>query len=167
MHTTDPLKTDDDKTDIGRFMLAIGAVVKHPTEPKILVLKRADAYQRDEWEIVYGRIAQHEELTAALQREVHEETGLTIRAIEKPISCWHIYRGKKHAASECFGITFVCQAAGAAVIIDPQEHSSFRWVDTQTALSLLKVPGIRRDVEVFASATASFQIFSSKDEKLL
>ena len=42
------------------------------------MLKRADEFQKDAWELVYGRVDQHEEFETGLRREVKEETALLI-----------------------------------------------------------------------------------------
>lgn len=62
---------------IGHFMIGVGCIIEHKPTGKILCLLRDRAnYLKGEWELMYGRIDQHEELFEALRREVHEETGI-------------------------------------------------------------------------------------------
>ena len=59
-------------------MVAVGAIIEHTGTGKILLLqrtKKAD-YSPGIWEEITGRMKQHEELEAALHREVFEEAGI-------------------------------------------------------------------------------------------
>lgn len=135
---------------IGRFMVALGAVIEAP-DREILILKRANNYdwQEGEWEIPYGRMHQFEEPLESLKREIKEETGITQLEIEKPFSVWHIFRGKeKTAEKELVGITFSAKVKNKKVVLS-SEHSEYKWVKPKEALELIKVPGIKRDVEKF------------------
>lgn len=60
----------------------VGAVVFH--ENKVLLVKRASPPCQGEWAIPGGKIKLGETLQAAAEREILEETGLTIKA-GKPI----------------------------------------------------------------------------------
>lgn len=137
------------KNHIGRFMLAAGAVIQHPTQDKILIAKReAVDHQNYQWELIYGRIDNHEELAEGLQREVFEETGLKNVKVIKALHYWHIYRGKKQADLEIYGMTFVCQARQETIKLC-KEHSEYKWTTPQEALKLIKVEGIKTDVELY------------------
>ncbi|MCJ7680205.1 MAG: NUDIX hydrolase [Candidatus Aminicenantes bacterium] len=59
---------------------AVGAVVIH--EGKVLLVKRSNPPQKDLWAIPGGSVQLGETLQIAAEREIHEETGLTIRAGE-------------------------------------------------------------------------------------
>lgn len=134
---------------VGRFMVAAGAVIVNP-EGKILLLRRSDDldWQPGEWELMYGRLAQFEDPTEGLMREVMEEAGLTIE-VEKPLTIWHIYRGgEKKPENDLIGITFLCRSTSTNVNISP-EHSESRWVTPDQALQLVKVDGILRDIQAY------------------
>lgn len=131
---------------VGRFMVAVGAVIANP-DGKILLIKRSiklDWHPR-EWEIMYGRIAQHEDPQAGLAREVAEELGITVVA-GVPLTCWHIYRGhEKTVENDLIGITFAATTFQAQVKLS-QEHEEYRWVTATQALELITVEGIKRDI---------------------
>ena len=83
---------------VGRFMVAVGAVIVNPTG-EILLIKRSKKldWHPGEWEIMYGRIAQHEDPQTGLAREIAEELGIAVVA-GTPLTCWHIYRGHEEIA---------------------------------------------------------------------
>jgi ADP-ribose pyrophosphatase len=58
--------------------VAVGAVVKR--ESKVLLVKRRDAPGQGTWAIPGGSVELGETLQQAAEREIKEETGLTIRA---------------------------------------------------------------------------------------
>lgn len=60
--------------------VAVGAVVKHKNS--FLLVKRANSPSRGRWSIPGGKIILGETLQQAAQREVLEETGIVIRALE-------------------------------------------------------------------------------------
>ncbi len=62
------------------FRAGAGAVVLHPTEPKVLVLKRVK--QPDHWQLPQGGLEPGEEPEAAARRELAEETGLRAPDVE-------------------------------------------------------------------------------------
>lgn len=135
---------------VGRFMVAVGAVIENADLQKILVLKRAESqdWQKNEWEIDYGRIDQFEDPEDGLRRELFEETGLTDISIKTILSVWHIYRGPVAVDNDLIGITYHTVTKEQKVVLS-HEHSEYRWVTPDEALQLITVPGIRRDVELF------------------
>ena len=58
--------------------VAVGAVVIH--SHRILLVKRGKQPAEGEWAIPGGSVELGETLQAAVEREIHEETGITIRA---------------------------------------------------------------------------------------
>lgn len=138
-----------DNQKIGHFMLAAGAVIQHPTENKILITRRSNTDHADgAWELVYGRIDNHEELTQGLKREVFEETGLKDLKVLKVLRIWHFYRGEQTADKETYGVTFICQAQSDQIKLN-SEHSHYRWVSPQEAANLISVLGINHDVKLY------------------
>jgi len=66
-------------TDI-QPMAGVGAVVFHNN--KVLLVKRGQPPCQNEWAIPGGRIKLGESLQQAAEREVYEETGITVKAGE-------------------------------------------------------------------------------------
>jgi 8-oxo-dGTP diphosphatase len=63
--------------------VAVGAVIKH--EGRYLLVKRANSPSRGRWSIPGGKIKPGETMQEAAEREVLEETGLTVKALEPPV----------------------------------------------------------------------------------
>lgn len=96
---------------------------------KYLILKRAKPYPGGKikrWDIPGGRIIPGEELHTALQREVTEETGLTIQSILSVLTVQDILRVR---GRHTIRITYLALCDKPFnVVIDPKEHETFRWV---------------------------------------
>ncbi len=145
-------KVDNSNTiqnPVGRFMVAVGAVITN-TEGKILLIKRSQKldWHPGEWEIMYGRIAQHEDPKDGLTRELNEELGISV-VVDKPLTCWHIYRGHEETAeNDLIGITYSATTTDTEVKLS-DEHEEYRWVTPNEALELIKVKGIERDIKAY------------------
>ncbi len=134
---------------IGRYMIGVGCIIEHEATGKILCLRRERAnYLKGEWELMYGRIDQHEELFEALRREVWEEVGITEFEIKRLLRLWHFYRGEKSVDTEIHGYTFHCVVKNQEITLST-EHSAYKWVTPQEALELITVAGVREDVRFF------------------
>lgn len=144
-------KVDNNSSDhnpVGRFMVAVGAVIVN--QGKLLLIKRSSKldWHPGEWEILYGRIAQHEDAQMGLTREVKEEIGIEIVA-GRPLTCWHIYRGHEQIAhNELIGITFLATTEQSEITLS-DEHDEYRWVTPTEALELIKIEGIKRDINAY------------------
>jgi len=136
---------------IGTFMIAIGAIIEHVPSGKILIQQRADAWQKNEWEVPYGRIDQFEELTQAIKREVFEETGLSDLSVHELIRIWHIFRGERSAENEVYGFTFHCKTHTQEIQLST-EHFQAQWLLPTEAIKLITIPGIKYDLECFIAA---------------
>lgn len=147
----DPNNKDTRENPVGRFMVAVGAIIELNKTGKILILKRSQKldWHAGEWEIHYGRMGQFEDVEKSLRRESREETGITDIEIIKPLTAWHIFRGREKAENELIGITFHCRTNSEEVKIS-NEHSDFRWVKPAEALKLIKTEGIKRDVIAYS-----------------
>ncbi len=134
---------------IGRFMVAVGAVIEHVHTGRVLLIKRAEAadYSGGIWEDVTGRMHQFEEPEEALRREIREECGLEVEIV-KPLSVFHLFRGERTAEQELIGIVFWCRSESDEVRLSA-EHSDYRWVTASEALEVVEHAGIRGDYEAF------------------
>ncbi|MBI5151878.1 MAG: NUDIX domain-containing protein [Candidatus Pacebacteria bacterium] len=139
---------DEHKNDIGRFMVAVGAVIECVTDGTILVVKRStnQDFQGGVWELVYGRVSQFEAPIDGLIREHREEVGFDSFIVIRPLRTWHLYRGEETAEKELIGITYWCQVQDKPPIHLNEEHTEYAWVTPEQALELISVEGIKEDV---------------------
>jgi 8-oxo-dGTP diphosphatase len=134
---------------VGRFLVATGAIIENTSTGKVLLLKRSDEkdFSAGIWEYVTGRLHQFEEPELGLRREVMEEAGIEIEIV-KPISVFHIFRGEKTAENELVGIMYWCKTDSGEVKLS-EEHSDSRWVTTDEALELISKPSMQADIKAF------------------
>lgn len=147
-----PPKVDNTSTKnnpVGRFMVAVGAVILNE-EGKVLLIKRTATldWHPGEWEIMYGRLAQYEDPQKGLKRELQEELGLSV-AVGPVLRVWHMYRGHEETAeNELIGITFRATTSQPEITLSA-EHQEYRWVTPKEGLELIQVDGIRDDLRAF------------------
>ncbi len=135
---------------IGRFMVAIGAMIEDPSTGNVLLLKRTsdeDYFSGGIWEYITGRIDQFEDPIDGLRREIKEEAGIDVEVV-KLLSIYHIFRGEKIADNELVGIVFWCKAKSTVVTLS-KEHTDHKWVTAQEALEVFDNPGMKSTVQSF------------------
>jgi len=134
---------------IGRFLVATGAIIENIKTGKILLLKRSKTkdFSADIWEYPTGRMNQFETPEEGLRREILEETGLEIDIV-KLINTFHIFRGEKTAENELVGIMYWCQTNNERAKIS-EEHSDFVWVTVKEALQMVTKPSMQADIQAF------------------
>lgn len=137
-------------------MVASGAVIEQAHTGKILLIQRAANldWHPNEWEIIYGRIDQFEDTESGLRRELKEEVALTNVEIVDVLTVWHIFRGTEETAeNELIGVTYHCRTNQTEPVLS-NEHQAFAWVTPDEALQLVKVDGIKRDIEKFQTTVS-------------
>jgi 8-oxo-dGTP diphosphatase len=123
---------------IGRFLAGIAAVIQACSDGRYLLLRRSASkdFGAGAWECPTGRVDQGEGFEQAAHREVREELGLEMR-IDALLGTTHFYRGQPVPENELVGVIFLCSVPQA---VDPQlsdEHSEYRWLSGDEALSML------------------------------
>lgn len=120
------LTNEADADGIQQFV--VGAIVQH--EGMILLLKRpADDFMGGIFELPSGKVESGETLDQALGREVKEETGLDITAIQAYVGSFD-YRSGSGKPSRQFN--FAVDVAAAAPV-ELQEHDAYQWVGLDEA----------------------------------
>lgn len=99
-------------------------------EDKALCLIRSDREMRessinsiDLWDLPGGSIQYYEKLEDGLNREIKEETSLTVN-IMKPLDAHDIIRPSLHVVF----ITYLSEYVSGDVVLS-NEHKGFKWVD--------------------------------------
>lgn len=105
--------------------LAVAGKAVIRKEGKILLLQRSSKSSFDPglWELPGGKISHGEDLVEALQREVKEEIGLTIK-VGRPFKTWHFIKESFWVT----GVTFVCDYVSGEVKLS-SEHENYAWID--------------------------------------
>jgi 8-oxo-dGTP pyrophosphatase MutT (NUDIX family) len=105
-------------------------------EGKFLLLKRTHPYLGEEkpgWDIPGGRIVPGETQLQALQREILEETGLTISQVVGVLSVQDILRSPgRHVVRVTY--LAVCTDTGT-ITLDKKEHSEYQWLSLEELAS--------------------------------
>jgi ADP-ribose pyrophosphatase YjhB (NUDIX family) len=125
------------------LQVGVKAIIQN-SEGRYLLLSRnfstyPDIKASDRWDVPGGRISIGTPLRENLAREIKEETGLELAGEPKILLAQDILRG---TAKHVVRLTFLVQASGVAVTVDPREHDSYAW------MSLDEIRG-RDDIDVY------------------
>lgn len=74
-------------------VIAVGAVIFH--EERVLLVKRKQPPNQGQWAIPGGKVRLGESLYAAAEREIREETGITIKALS-PVYTFELIEKDPH-----------------------------------------------------------------------
>ncbi|WBB64545.1 NUDIX domain-containing protein [Streptomyces sp. WMMC500] len=103
----------------------VGAVLADPTGRVLLLHRPEDEYLGGLWELPSGGVEPGETLTAALDREVAEETGLTITGISSYLGHFDYLSGSGRRTRQ---FNFAATVAGSEVRLT--EHDFHEWAGT-------------------------------------
>jgi 8-oxo-dGTP pyrophosphatase MutT (NUDIX family) len=127
--------------------LQIGVVdvfVVDPSGPfRVLLLRRGPGTRcTGAWEVVHGRIEEGagERPEEAARREVHEETGLPVRALYN-VTC-HPFYLHRHSTVQ-LAVVFAAVADSSLPVLLGDEHDAWEWVPMDVALDRLAWPRSR------------------------
>ena len=129
---------------MSEMILQVGVKVLLKQGDKYLFLRREPKFKAgpQKWDIPGGRIEPDEPLEKALAREVLEETGLTLKNVDKLLTAQDIFVPGK--AIHVVRLTYVGQALGEVVISD--EHDSCSWMTVSEILAEPEVDSYLREV---------------------
>ncbi|MFZ3076929.1 MAG: NUDIX domain-containing protein [Candidatus Aenigmatarchaeota archaeon] len=126
-----------------KFYPGLKAIIEK--EGKFLILKRSekDEFRANEWDIPGGGMKFGEEPKECLKREVKEESGLDIDNI-KPLSFWTFF--KDSGRTQVFVVNVLCKHKSGKVILS-NEHSEFKWIDSDEVGKFNIYEGAEKDFE--------------------
>jgi 8-oxo-dGTP pyrophosphatase MutT (NUDIX family) len=108
------------------------------TDKKVLLLKLIPA-RGAYWQPVTGSIEEGESSAEGALREAEEETGLSFERHPQFMGLEYSFQDKWGMSKEqAFLLPIFGGEAPPAVKIDPTEHSAFKWVSPEEALTLVK-----------------------------
>ena len=103
------------------------------TRGKVLVLKRA-AFMRArplEWDLPGGSVETGESVEAAVLREVFEETGIRLNALEGVVSKSVTWKAQSYSFS------YYRASSNSSAILLSEEHTHFEWHDPLIAAAMV------------------------------
>lgn len=124
-------------TTVSEQIPCVGAVV-HDRHGRLLLIRRAQEPGLGLWSLPGGRVEPGETDEQAVIREVHEETGLRVRAgrllgrVERPAG-----NGGVFAIAD-----YLCEVVGPEEPRGDSDASDARWVDAVNYAALPLVPGL-------------------------
>ncbi|GAA2127590.1 NUDIX hydrolase [Streptomyces synnematoformans] len=103
----------------------VGAVITDHAGRVLLLHRPEDDFLGDLWELPSGGVEPGETLTAALRREVAEETGQTVTSIRSYLGHFDYTSGSGRLTRQ-----FNFAAATASSEVRLTEHDAYEWADT-------------------------------------
>lgn len=127
-------------------ILLVNRAIIHNSKNQILIIKRSEltTYMTNKWELPGGKLDIGQDAVESLVREVYEETGLTIKLIDK-IAYWHstIVKEGKYEGLPYIVIVGVAKPVMEKEITLSDENSDFKWVSYEESLEYDLVPETR------------------------
>jgi len=124
------------------YMASAVVLEDGPTQPKMLLLRRASEYLNGEWCHVAGKLETGETAGQAVLREIREETGLSVSRLFSADFCEQFYETHKNAI--CIVPAFVAYVDADQEVQLNEEHDTCRWVLLAEAAELVPFGGQRK-----------------------
>lgn len=126
--------------------IAIKALIKN--KDSFLILKTADSNQNNDlsgWETPGGRLEIGEEIIDGLNREIKEETGLSVKILF-PFNAFSANVGREDSI---IGINYLAEYSGEEVEINTNEHSNYQWINIPDIRKLKDSIGLQKEIDAY------------------
>lgn len=135
--------------------VAVKAVITH--KDKVLIVREAKTYlegsQFGKYGLPGGRIEPNESFYDALEREVKEEVGLSIKHI-RPVHMGEWWPEIKGVKNHIVAMFILCESESDKIMLS-DEHDSYEWIDLE---------GLKKRNVMEPDRTAAFNYLSSLSE---
>jgi ADP-ribose pyrophosphatase len=118
--------------------VAVGAIVVH--DDQLLLVRRGRGPGTGRWAPPGGRVEPGETLRAAVEREVREETGVTVRV--RDLAGWTEDIGADPAAYHYVILDFDADLEGEAALVPGDDAEDARWIPLAEVPALDLVDGL-------------------------
>ncbi|BEP29063.1 NUDIX hydrolase [Helicovermis profundi] len=109
---------------------------------KFLILRKTLKSNNEIWEFPGGRLEFGENIEKALEREIKEETILSVKVLF-PLGSWTVI---KKSNTHIQGITYLCNSTSEKVILS-HEHSDYRWIRKEEFKNYKVFPQILEEIQ--------------------
>lgn len=111
----------------------VGCYMEH--EGRIALLRRLPGKSNgDKWGLPAGKVEPGEDLTAAMAREIREETGISVdSAALVPHETFYVQHADRQFVYHTFSISLDSKPD---IVLHPDEHHEYRWATPAEALTL-------------------------------
>ncbi|MVU79886.1 NUDIX domain-containing protein [Nocardia sp. ET3-3] len=115
---------------------------------KLLVVRRVEGSHEGMWELPGGGVEPGESFADCVVRELFEETALRVVRITDVLGGFDYATRTKSRVRK---YSFVVEAEGGEIVLDPAEHDRYQWIDSDTVDNLPMADDMR--AAVFALVT--------------
>lgn len=126
---------------------AVGALILHPTEPKVLLLK--SKRWKNQFRIPRGHVNQGESVTEALTRIAKAETGMNVKPIEMIALQESIFSKEFTQPRHFIFLDFLCKAKAISAGDSAKLNANFAWVQPHKALDLTMNDSTRATMDAY------------------
>ncbi|MCK4540331.1 NUDIX hydrolase [Candidatus Parcubacteria bacterium] len=146
------------------FKIAVKGIIRRG-DGKILIVKRSsqDSFMPGIWETVGGGVKEKDNPKKALEREIMEEVGLTVR-IGEP---FNVFTFNNNKGEFKIGITFVCDYLGGEIKLS-SEHSDFKWIDPTIIKQFYSIPLFYNEITAYSNKySADYERFTVSQKAVI
>ena len=137
--------------DFNKQFDIVGCCIEHDGK-FLLLLRHPHKASGNKWGLPAGKREGGETLLEAVLREVNEETGLALSPSDiKHFRSVYVRDGSFDLEWHMFSTIL---DAKPSIIIEPSEHSEFKWVAPREALSMDLIHDLPESIEAFYGADA-------------